>query len=139
MAHKVRPLEMDLQGKRVKVYKNLHNGLWSVLYKGKVVAHLKEVLLDTVVFHVCEKMRQKVIEQQQKKVHAYAIGRYNNSPLAQAEHATLSRELLDERVSYNPYKCGYFVTVPDGRMVYGATMARLDHTGVWTYQPDTLK
>jgi hypothetical protein len=39
---------------RVQVYKNLHTGNWSVRHKGKVIAHLDEVILRDCVFHVGE-------------------------------------------------------------------------------------
>lgn len=92
---------IDLSQK-VMVYKNLHNGLFSVKQNGLVVAHVKNLVLTNVSFSVSESGRQRVIQEKRKNVHAYVIG----------EIVDINREFLDVDssidISYNPYKFKYF-------------------------------
>lgn len=75
-----RALTIDLEGKQVKVYRNLtYKGLFSVQFEGLVVAHLATVQLTGVVFKVTETGRQRVIAQQTRNVHAYAIGAFSTA------------------------------------------------------------
>lgn len=98
-----RPLTIDLEGQRVKVYRNLRNGLWSVQVGGLVVAHLATVHLSAVSFRVTESARQRVLATRHRNVHAYAVGTFTSQP---APAAT-------EPVSYDPYRAGYFFRVRD--------------------------
>lgn len=74
-----RALTIDLEGQRVKVHRNLQNGLFSVQFGGLVVAHLATVQLTGVVFKVTETARQRVLTQRQRNVHAYAIGTFSSA------------------------------------------------------------
>ena len=60
--------------KQVKIYKNLHNGLFSVMQNGLVVAHIESFLLNNVVFKVNESGRQRVLKEKQKNIHAFITG-----------------------------------------------------------------
>jgi hypothetical protein len=80
-----RALTIDLEGQRVKVYRNLQNGLFSVQFGGLVVAHLATVQLTGVVFKVTETARQRVLAQRQRNVHAYAIGTFRGSTIVGTE------------------------------------------------------
>lgn len=87
--------------KPVMLYKNLHNGLFSVKQDGLVVAHLDSVLLANVSFKVNEGGRRRVIREKKKNVHAFIIGyilNVNSTPMS----------LLKRSITYNPYKCDYF-------------------------------
>lgn len=87
--------------KPVMLYKNLHNGLFSVKQGGLVVAHIESVLLTSVSFKVNESGRIRVIREQKKNVHAYIVGyilNVNSTPMS----------LLKRSITYNPYKYGYF-------------------------------
>lgn len=105
-----RALTIDLEGQRVKVYRNLQNGLFSVQFGGLVVAHLATVQLTGVVFKVTETARQRVLSQRQRNVHAYAIGTFRSS---QQPTAT-------EPISYNPYHAGHFFRVQDQAPIHSA-------------------
>ena len=87
--------------KPVMIYKNLHNGLFSVKQGGLVVAHIESVLLASVSFKVNESGRERVIKEQKKNVHAFIIGYVLN-----VNHTPMS--LLKRAISYNPYKYNYF-------------------------------
>lgn len=91
-------------GMKVDVYRNLHNGLWSIkavngFYKGKVIAHADELTLSEVVFKVNEKGRQRVNDRKRKEVHAVVRG-------------ILIKDIKDIEpiidVYYDPYKVSFF-------------------------------
>lgn len=91
-----------VEGQKVKVYKNLHNGLWSIkdYATGLVLGHVEEVRLTNATFYVSEKGRQRVIKEQSKNVHAFVIGHLTEIQFYD----------LDVEVTYNPYKYDSFVT-----------------------------
>lgn len=108
-----RALLIDLEGKSVKVYRNLKykaQGLFSVQFGGLVVAVLETVQLSNVVFKVGEPGRQRVIASRQKNVHAYAIGTFTS---AQQPSATVA-------ISYDPYQVGHFFRVEDQAPIHSA-------------------
>lgn len=87
--------------KSVMIYKNLHNGLFSVKQGGLVVAHIESVLLANVTFKVNDGGRERVIKEQKKNVHAFIVGYILN-----VNHTPMS--LLKRAITYNPYKYNYF-------------------------------
>lgn len=114
--------------KPVKVYRNLNNGLFSVVQGNIVVAHVDSITLTDVSFKVSEAGRQRVITTKQKNVHAYVVGKVvavNDLQLKNIDNNTPSR------IRYNPYKFGYFyseVTEYDsreGRQVISVEKAKL--------------
>lgn len=54
-------MEILALGQRVRCHKNLHRGDWSISVKGKVVAHVPEIVLANVTFKIRETARQRVI------------------------------------------------------------------------------
>lgn len=87
---------------RVRVYRNLRTGNFSVLQRGKVVAHVDAICLRDVRFVVSEKGRQRVIRDKRKNVHAWVDGTV----------APTCRE-AETPVTYNPYEAGSFVRADD--------------------------
>ena len=85
----------------VRVYWNLHRNCWSVLHKRKVIAYSNNLLLQDVRFIVSEPGRQRVIREKRKNVHAFAEG------VVLKENLIKPKEFIT-RVSYNPYKFGWF-------------------------------
>ena len=88
---------------KVMVYKNLHNGLFSIKQSGLVVAHVKNLVLTNVSFSVSESGRQRVIKEKRKNVHSFVIG----------EIVDINRKFINVddssvAISYNPYKFNYF-------------------------------
>jgi hypothetical protein len=92
-ARGIRHATVSLRGKRVRVYRNLHNGMFSVEYQGKVVAHMLEVSLIDVEFRVQEAGRRRVLRERAKNVHAFVVGTIDD----------VSLEGLHVPVTYNPY------------------------------------
>lgn len=108
-----------------RVYFNLHRELWSVRGADcRVRAHWQAVCILEPTFKVSEAGRQRMIRERKKNVHSFACG-----------VAHLGVELVEEgiqrggvRVTYNPYRAGYFYVatgVDAGREVKGADIAWL--------------
>lgn len=100
----------------VAIYKNLHNGLFSVKQGGLVVAHVASVTLTSVTLKVSEAGRQRVLRDKQKNVHAFVVGMIKdiNKPCDQ----------VGARLSYNPYKAAYFTWCDNGhKAIIGADQA----------------
>ena len=55
-----------------QVYRNLHKQCWSVLYKGKVIAHPKRLTLSNVKWVVQPGGNARVRQEGRKNVHAFA-------------------------------------------------------------------
>lgn len=119
----VRTVPMEqLHGRRVLVYRNLHNGLFSVKEKGKVIAHVPAIKLADAEFHVGESGRQRVLRDKAKNVHAYVIGR--------VVHDEEGPHTSGTPITYNPYmhaphEKGSFVRVGDRSRITSAPMASL--------------
>lgn len=103
---------------RVRVYRNLNNGLLSIqaIDSGLILAHCQALRLGDAVFKVNENGRLRVIETRRKAVHAFVEGlleevegvsRFKDRALPELSPATLST--LDRTVRYNPYKWATFV------------------------------
>lgn len=110
----------QLLGLRVRVYRNLHNGLFSVLHRGRVIAYLPGLSLSGVSFRVQPAGRAKVLATRSKFVHAFVCGTV-------APRVELS---APDRVSYNPYRASTF-TFADGAPATQAARAEINATGIW--------
>jgi hypothetical protein len=105
--------------KPCRAYRNLHTGLWSVK-QGVVRFHTKCIFLKKVTFPVNEKVRQRVIANKRKEVHAFVMGfltEAGDAPLFDA----YSKD--KQEVTYNPYKNETFVC--EDRKVISAAMCCL--------------
>jgi hypothetical protein len=102
---------MSLDGLKVRVYFNTHKMCLSVQHKGKVIAHVKNIILENVEFKVSSAGRQRVIKEGKKNVHAFVIGTVIKS-------STLT---FNQPVTYNPYQYTQFVYKASGK---GITHAR---------------
>lgn len=114
--------------KPVMVYKNLHNGLFSIKQGGLVVGHALSLRLNNVLFQVNEAGRQRVIKEKKKNVHAYICGNLLGYDVP-SEISDTSR-----MVSYNPYKGASFYFKDDGDDVlidYKEQLFLHAQKGVW--------
>lgn len=107
------------QGRKVKVYFNLHSHLFSVqdADTGLVLAHGNGIMLEDITFKVSQIGRERVIREKKKNVHAFVIGRF----IGTAE--SLSMPMRD--AYYNPYKQADFTDRVSGRKLANATIAYL--------------
>jgi len=76
---------------------------------GRVVSHVREITLSSVTLYVNETARQRVLSEQCRSVHAWAIGQI-------VEDAP--PDLPRTPITYNPYRAGTFTT-RIGEPVYG--------------------
>lgn len=90
---------------KVKVYWNSHKKLFSIVHKGKVIAHKEVVFLSDCKFVVNQKGREKVLRQKKKNVHAYIYG-----TLADSEEPARGDTFEPVNVRYNPYYNSSFMT-----------------------------
>ena len=100
----------------VKVYWNLHKDMYSVQYKGKVVAHLPFLCMKDCEFKVSEAGRKRVLRERRKNVHAYVVGTLLGFD---------PNLMVYKRVRYNPYEAGYFQLKDTGEPVYNAPFVLL--------------
>ena len=116
---------------KVKVYYNLHKNCFSVVSLergenyGRVIAHCDQIVLKNVQFKVSEAGRQRVLREQKKNVHAYAIGHIYTGELP---------ILRSYSVTYNPYKYSSFMmNLGDNNLtsVYYASYAKLDNKQIF--------
>lgn len=112
-------------GELVDVYRNLHNGKWSIrsCATGLVVGHAEYVELRACLFIVNEAGRQRVIAEKKKNVHAVIRGSF--------EHSIAMVCRIGEVVTYNPYNTGsFFLKHNPTVLVESARRVNLRHTGV---------
>lgn len=89
----------------VEVYKNLHNGLWSVRQRGIVKCHTDYILLTNITFAVQPAGRARVIKEQKKNVHAFVRGTITDRKTVDAHE----RDCIVLQPRYNPYDFDSFV------------------------------
>lgn len=88
---------------KVRVYRNLNNGLMSVQFKGKLIGHTDNLAIASVKFIVSETTRIKMVAAKRRAVHAYAEGIL----LPSSPEISLTYSL-----HYNPYRSGQFTLSP---------------------------
>ena len=115
--------------KRVSVYKNLHNGLWSVRQAGIVVIHASNIFLRDVVYRVQEGGRLRVVREKRKNVHAFVEGYLINSKELRAGTIHMADEELHHTPAYyNPYTCTTFECKDTGIPITTSDFVDMDVT-----------
>lgn len=104
----------NLQGKRVKVYFNLHKNLYSVVCTKtmRVIAHTNKICLENVKFSVGKKGREKVLREKVKGVHAFVYG------IVTDDFKDVDSD--SKLVTYNPYKYDSFIIKTSEKPIYRA-------------------
>jgi hypothetical protein len=112
---------------RVRVYKNIRTGEYSILNPktGRVMAHRSSVALTNVEFVVRAAGREATVRRRRKTVHAFAVGR-----LLRVKDVNDMKPLCKTRLHYDPYVAGYFFT-NKGKRIDQASAAVLDHRGLF--------
>ena len=110
------------RGLKVDVYKNLHNGKWSIRDRstGRVVAHVDECAVSDAQFVVQEAGRRRVLEEGRKNVHAFVRGNLSYSDMLWRLPSSNA-----VAVTYNPYKSNTFVEKETREPIREATIATL--------------
>ncbi len=98
-------------GERVKVYRNLTASkkkkckIYSVMNrKGRVIAHVKQLILTDVAFVIRKTGQRKVRELKRKNVHAFVVGKCVASAMGIDATGSLPR-----LITYNPYQDDTFI------------------------------
>ena len=118
-------------GEKVDVYKNLHNGLWSILDRKTrcVVGHVRHACMDDAKFIVQPAGRRRVLKENRKNGHAFVRGvlkGYGETGLLFCHHAD-----TQEFITYNPYKFDTFYTKNDEKPIHKARWTHLTDKGVY--------
>lgn len=97
--HGVKPYSPEA-GRKVEVYRNLHNGLLSVrdARTKRVIGHTDRVCIDGVTLKVSEAGRRRAVREGRRNVHAFAIGTETTARLA----------AVGPRITYNPFRAPHF-------------------------------
>ncbi len=114
--------------KSVRVFKNTKHGCYGIIQGGKLVASASQVRLGHVEFRVRESGRQRMLREQRRNVHAFAVGR-----LLDFVHPDEERRLdalCGRGAFYNPYRFGAFVDTETQVPVRCASLAQLDERGL---------
>ena len=135
---------------KVFVYRNLHNGLWSIRaeageHKGKVIGYASGLLLLQAQFKVSESGRERVREKQRKEVHAGVSGLLSSvtgwQPRVEGLNVLQTSCRTDMRaadpVYYNPYRVPEFVRADDHDEA--CTAADLVWMGINGYEREGIK
>jgi hypothetical protein len=112
----------------VHVYRNLHKRVWSIMVKGRVIAHAPALLLSGCIFKVGPGGLARCRREHCKNVHAFAVGELvAEQPADRPEGASWCR------VRYNPYLNDTFVQPDTGEPVFSGTAAYFGTDGAcWT-------
>jgi hypothetical protein len=130
----------------VRAYRNLNNGKITVQQKieGRwlVVGHCDSLAVTTASFVVNESGRLRVIEEQQKNVHAFLVGyafRVNNFKSFKGRTIKMEDATKEIRkkwamcdsvsIKYNPYKFKTFVTLLSHEPIIAAPFASVNSHG----------
>ena len=112
----------------MRVFRNLTHGCYSILQNGRLKASARQVLLSNVEFRVRESGRQRMLKENTRNVHAFAVGR-----LIDYVHAEELRELAQiagRSVTYNPHQLALFFDEQTLAPVTNAEMVHLGEEGV---------
>ena len=140
---------------KVDVYRNLHNGLYSIKarsgnFKGLVVAHARQVWLNDVEFVVSEAGRARVLREKKKYVHAFVRGTLSSfrgfdrilpkefmgiGCYPEMEPDAVDMLTHGEEFTYNPYRYSTFVDRDSESELHDAASAFLCITHGTRYLP----
>lgn len=120
------------RNRKIYVYRNLRRDCLSLQQDGLIVGYAEAVILTNVEFRVRESGRQRVLREQRKNVHAFAIG------LLEEAHTTPYTWILDavqaRQISYNPYRFPTFFdveTLESIESIHSGKRVLVTTKGIW--------
>lgn len=134
------------------IYWNFHKRVFSVKYKGRVIAHASRFVACRAEFRVSEAGRQRVLAEGRKNVHAGIVcdmdDLYCDSLRCERSDPRLTWPCGTDMLSlnatnngaiarYNPYDGGNFTIAGNGQcitsaaIVYGTRNLRLNRAALW--------
>ena len=120
-------LEMIDHSKPVRVFRNWKHECYSIMQDGRLRASAKQVRLANVEFQVRESGRQRMLVENRRNVHAFAVGQ-----LLDFVHPDDERNLesLGGRgICYDPSEAGTFIDQETRSPVISAVDAQFDEFG----------
>jgi hypothetical protein len=122
-------------GEKVDIYKNLHNGLWSILDRKTrcVVGHVRYACVEEPKFIVQPAGRRRVLKENRKNVHAFVRGvlkGYGEIGFF-CYHTPLTTGTRPEFITYNPFKFDTFIHKNNEEPIHKARWAHLTTKGVY--------
>lgn len=129
-------------GQQCEIYRNLRMGGYSVRHRGKVVGHVRGVILRDTDFIVRPGGRARVLREKRKNVHAFVRGKLIAYTVDPAAHrlpnlTTFGIDWPPVRITYNPYAHSTFVTAEGARPVLAAAWVFLGVPGAFMYVDNT--
>jgi hypothetical protein len=103
---------------RVHIYFNFKKKLWSVMHRGIVIAHVRDIMAWDVQFIIRPAGQRRARREGRKNVHAFAImpeGNWTASKMLNIEQMEEYRP-----IHYHPFTTNYFLS--DGKAVDSARM-----------------
>jgi len=114
--------------KPVRVFKNWKHGCYNIIQNGRLEASAKQVRLIDVEFRVRESGRERMLRDQRRNVHAFAIGHLMDF-VHPSEHRDLEH-MPGRGMYYDPYQFASFVDRETQEPVESARFVQLDEQGV---------
>jgi len=132
----VRPMKKPINpqipnGHKVRVYRNLHSGMWSIMdaKTRRVIGHALNVSLWNSTFHVSEKGLKRVREIRRKQVIAWVTGEFVDfSGIRTSPWSAIS-------VRFNPYELDFFSDVAGGKVTSASIVDLCHDSWVWAENP----
>ncbi len=122
--------------KPVRVFLNHKHRCYSIFQNGAIRASARQVRLEDVEFRVRESGREKMLRENRRTIHAFAVGRLVDHVHPSDRERDLGG-LAGRKVRYNPREAGCFMDVQTREPVSNATLAQFDEDGA-TYVPTSL-
>ncbi len=122
--------------KPVRVFLNHKHRCYSIFQNGAVRASARQVRLVDVEFRVRESGRQKMLRENRRTIHAFAVGRLVDH-VHPTEHGRDLGALDGRMVRYNPREAGWFMDAQTREPVPCASLVQFDEGGA-TYVREPL-
>lgn len=119
-------------GQKAYVYRNLHKHCYSVMIRGKVLAHVTHIELTEVEFRVRKGGLKLARKTGKRNVHAFAVG-IIQAPSLDAQHPPTAEWLMGAEVTYR-YQRGVFHDAKTGKSVKRAAKVHFNSQGLRAYQ-----
>ena len=114
--------------KPVRVFLNHKHRCYSIFQNGAVRASARQVRLTDVEFRVRESGRQRMLRENRRTIHAFAVGRLIDH-VHPSEHERALGDLGGRRLRYAPQEAGWFMDAQTREPVASASVAQFDEDG----------
>ena len=123
--------------KPVRVFMNHKHQCYSIFQNGAVRASARQVRLQDVELRVRESGRQKMLRENRRTIHAFAVGRLIDH-IHPSDHGRDLGALDGRRLRYSPREAGWFMDAQSREPVASASLVQFGEDGV-TYVREPLE